>query len=59
MVGIVVLVPPKNTNGEDEVIWMFNRELFYTLCDKYGVEFSDKYDKPMVNYSVIEWPSIP
>lgn len=48
MVGRVVLVPPKNTNGEDKVIWMFNRELFYTLCDKYGVEFSDKYDKPML-----------
>ena len=27
---------------------MFNRELFYALCDKYGVEFSDQYDKPML-----------
>lgn len=27
---------------------MFNKELFYTLCDKYGVELSDHYDKPML-----------
>ena len=27
---------------------MFNKELFYALCDKYGVEFSDQYDKPML-----------
>ena len=27
---------------------MFNRELFYALCDKYGVEFNDQYDKSML-----------
>lgn len=27
---------------------MFNKELFYTLCNKYDVELSDKYDKPML-----------
>ena len=27
---------------------MFNRELFYALCDKYGVKFSVQYDKPML-----------
>ena len=27
---------------------MFNEELFYSLCKKYGVELSDKYDKPMI-----------
>lgn len=27
---------------------MFNKELFYALCDKYGVELSDQYDKPML-----------
>ena len=26
----------------------FNGELFYSLCEKYGVELSDKYDKPMI-----------
>lgn len=34
--------------GEDEVIQMFTRDLFYTLCDKYGVELSDQYDRPML-----------
>ena len=27
---------------------MFTRDLFYTLCDKYGVELSDQYEKPML-----------
>lgn len=27
---------------------MFNRELFYGLCEKYGVELSDKHDRPMI-----------
>ena len=27
---------------------MFNKELFYSLCEKYDVELSDKYDKPMI-----------
>lgn len=27
---------------------MFDRKLFYDLCNKYGVELSDKYDKPMI-----------
>ena len=27
---------------------MFNRKLFYALCDEYGIEFSDQYDKPML-----------
>lgn len=27
---------------------MFNKELFYALCDKYNVELSDQYDKPML-----------
>lgn len=27
---------------------MFNKELFYALCEKYGVELSDQYDKPML-----------
>lgn len=27
---------------------MFNKELFYALCDKYGVELSNQYDKPML-----------
>ena len=27
---------------------MFNKELFYDLCDKYGVELSDQYDRPML-----------
>lgn len=27
---------------------MFNRELFYGLCEKYGVELSDKHDRPMM-----------
>lgn len=27
---------------------MFNGELFYKLCEKYGVEVSDKYNKPMI-----------
>ena len=26
----------------------FDKELFYRLCEKYGVEFSDEYDKPML-----------
>ena len=26
----------------------FDKELFYRLCEKYGVELSDKYDKPML-----------
>ena len=34
--------------GEDEAIQMFTRDLFYTLCDKYGVELSDQYEKPML-----------
>ena len=27
---------------------MFNSELFYKLCEKYGVELSDKYNRPMI-----------
>ena len=27
---------------------MFNKELFYDLCNKYGVELSDEYSKPMI-----------
>lgn len=27
---------------------MFDRDLFYSLCNKYGVELSDQYDKPML-----------
>lgn len=27
---------------------MLNGELFYKLCEKYGVEVSDKYNKPMI-----------
>ncbi len=27
---------------------MFNGELFYKLCEKYGVEVSNKYNKPMI-----------
>lgn len=27
---------------------MFDRDLFYSLCDKYGVELSDQYDRPML-----------
>lgn len=27
---------------------MFNKELFYDLCNKYGVELSDEYNKPMI-----------
>ena len=27
---------------------MFNRELFYCLCEKYGVELSDKHDRSMI-----------
>lgn len=27
---------------------MFNRELFYGLCEKYGAELSDKHDRPMI-----------
>ena len=27
---------------------MFNRELFYGLCEKYGVELSDKHDRSMI-----------
>lgn len=26
----------------------FDKDLFYSLCEKYNVEFSDKYDKPEV-----------
>lgn len=26
---------------------MFDRDLFLTLCEEYGVEFSDTYTKPM------------
>ena len=26
----------------------FDRDLFYRLCEKYNVELSDKYDKPML-----------
>lgn len=26
----------------------FDTELFYRLCEKYGVELSDKYDNPMI-----------
>ena len=26
----------------------FNKNLFYDLCEKYNVELSDKYDKPML-----------
>ena len=26
----------------------FNKELFYNVCEKYGVELSDKYDRPMI-----------
>ena len=27
---------------------MFDKEVFYALCNEYGVELSDKYDKPML-----------
>lgn len=27
---------------------MFDKELFYSLCEKYSVELSDEYDKPMI-----------
>lgn len=27
---------------------MFNEELFYSLCEKYGVELSDEFDRPMI-----------
>ena len=27
---------------------MLNKKLFYRLCEKYGVELSDKYDNPMI-----------
>lgn len=27
---------------------MFNGELFYKLCEKYDVEVSNKYNKPMI-----------
>lgn len=26
----------------------FDKDLFYRLCKKYGVELSDEYDKPML-----------
>lgn len=26
----------------------FDKDLFYRLCEKYSVELSDKYDKPML-----------
>lgn len=29
----------------------FDRDLFYRLCEKYGVELSDKYDKSMIKES--------
>lgn len=29
----------------------FDKDLFYRLCEKYGVELSDKYDKPMIKES--------
>lgn len=28
---------------------MFNKELFYKICEQYNVELSDQYDKPMIN----------
>lgn len=27
---------------------MFNEKLFYSLCEKHGVELSSNYDKPMI-----------
>lgn len=27
---------------------MFNKKLFYELCEKYGVELSNQYEKPML-----------
>lgn len=27
---------------------MFHKELFYSLCEKYDVELSDRYDRPMI-----------
>lgn len=27
---------------------MFDKDLFISICKDYGVEFSDKYDKPMI-----------
>lgn len=27
---------------------MFDSKLFYDLCEKYGVELSDKYSEPMI-----------
>ena len=27
---------------------MFDKELFLSLCEKYGVELNDKYDQPMI-----------
>ena len=28
---------------------MFNKELFYSLCERYQVEFSEKHDSAMIN----------
>ena len=28
----------------------FNSELFMELCEKYGVEFSNKYDEPVIEH---------
>ncbi len=28
---------------------MIDIDLFYELCDKYGIELSDKYDRPMLS----------
>lgn len=28
---------------------MLDIDLFYELCDKYGIELSDKYDRPMLS----------
>ena len=28
---------------------MFNKDLFYSICEKYNVELSEKFDCPMIN----------
>lgn len=33
---------------------MFDKELFLSICREYGVELSDKYDKPMIRIDGVE-----
>ncbi len=37
---------------------MFNRELFYSLCDKYDVEMSDSFDRFMIKEGGIVRPLV-